>query len=129
MELKILIFWLAIYGVVMYFRFKSESTLSHVLFSWIGPVPKSGERLSEYHLKWSLYSTGWLCQFCIVFCTLWILLSYYPGLYERTWFQVLWFAIPFGVGISLLASLGFVFKYAKARYVGPNPACSARESK
>lgn len=39
----------------------------------------------------------------------------------HTWLQVVWFGLPLGAGMALLASVGFLIKAAKARLIGPNP--------
>ena len=45
---------------------------------------------------------------------------WFPQVPNQTWWQVCWFALPLGVGMALLAAIGFLVKSAKARVFGPN---------
>jgi hypothetical protein len=68
-----------------------------------------------------MYSLGWLCQIALVFSAVWYVLAHYPSAESHLWVQALFFALPLGAGMALLATIGFAFKAAKARYIGPNP--------
>jgi len=121
MEGRIAAFWLIVYVVLWLLRLRPESVISRAAFSWIGPSPLLGQAWAQFQMRWAMYSFGWLCQFALVFSVLWFLVSRSPDLYSEVWFQVFWFALPLGAGVALLASVGFLFRAAKARYIGPNP--------
>ena len=121
MESKILTFWIIICVCIWLLKLRPNSIISKAAFTWFGPMPKIGETYVTYQLRWMTYSFGWLCQFCLFFSILWFFVARSPELYSYNWFKVLWFALPFGIGISGLASLGFLFKALKANYFGPNP--------
>ena len=121
MKIAILTFWAAVCISLWFLRRHPESVIARAAFSWIGPVPTLGQSWAVFQLRWAMYSFGWLCQFALVFSALWFLVSRSPNVYSYMWFQVFWFALPLGVGIASLASLGFLVKAAKAHYIGPNP--------
>jgi len=127
-EQKILIFWIIVYAFVWLLRRNPENIVSQAAFAWIGPRPKAGESWARFQLRWASYSFGWLCQFSLLFSALFALAAYAPPVSEHTWFRVLSFALILGLGVALLAMLGFLFKACKARWLGPNPSFSEPES-
>jgi hypothetical protein len=129
MESKILTFWIIVFIFMWLLKLRPESKFTKAAFSWIGPIPKSGETLSRFYLRWAVYSFGWLCQLCLIFSALWYFMSRSPDIYSSIWFQLFWFAIPFGIGISLLALLGFIFKTVKAHYINPNAVWTGESNK
>jgi hypothetical protein len=72
-------------------------------------------------MRWAMYSFGWLSQIALVFSGLWFFASRTPGIDSRPWFLGFAFALSLGAGVAFLATLGFLCKAAKARYIGPNP--------
>lgn len=118
--MEIALFWLVVYGVIWLLRLHPDSTVSRAAFTWLGPRPQPGELFSRYQWRWAVYSFGWLCQFALVFSFVMVLAGRFGGVGEWTWVGVLFFALPFGIGIATLAALGFAFKAAKARFFGPD---------
>jgi hypothetical protein len=68
-----------------------------------------------------MYSFSWLCQITLVFSVVWFLISRHPGTDPPVFLEALFFALPLGAGMALLATVGFLLKFAKTRYIGPNP--------
>src|SRR5258708_651517 len=110
MEQSILIFWIAVYALLWFLRRNPHNVVSRAAFTWIGPRPVVGETLASFQLRWASYSFGWLCQFAVALSALLVLASYFSAVSEHTWFRVLLFALPFGIGVAVLATLGFLLK-------------------
>lgn len=121
MEWKIVAFWVIVFVVIVALKLRPESIVARAAFSWIGPLPERDQSLAQFQMRWAMYSFGWLCQFALVFSVLWLIASTSPGVDSQIWFQVIGFALPLGAGVALLATVGFLVKAAKARYIGPNP--------
>lgn len=121
MEKGILVFWLFTYLLLWFLRRNPNNLISRAAFTWIGPRQSEGEAWSSFQLRWASYSFGWLCQFAIVFCALLVLALYQPYVADTSWFQVFTFALPLGLGMALLAMIGFLAKAGKAYWLGPNP--------
>ena len=68
-----------------------------------------------------MYSFAWLCQIALVFSALRVIASRAADVDSAPWFLGFAFALSLGAGVALLATLGFLFKAAKARYIGLNP--------
>jgi hypothetical protein len=97
------------------------NTVSRAAFTWIGPVPRIDEPWSHFQVRWAAYSCGWFLQFGLVFSVLYAIAARWPGTGEEAWFRMLAFAVSLGAGMAVLAALGFLFKAAKARFIGPDP--------
>jgi len=123
MEQSILIFWVAVYGFIWLLRRNPQNVVSRAAFVWIGPRPVVGETWASFQLRWASYSFGWLCQFALALSALLVVVSHFPSVGEEAWFRVMLFALPLGVGVALLAMLGFLGKAGKAQWFGPNPTC------
>lgn len=121
MEMLILAFWAVVFAVLFALRHSPDSALARAAFTWLGPLPSSGESWAKFQFRWAVYSFSWLCQFCFALTVLVLLGNYVQSIGSSTWFQVFFFALPFGAGIALFALVGFLFKAAKARFFGPNP--------
>ena len=121
MESNLTLFFLAIDGFLLYLKLRPESMITKAALTWIGPLPEIGQSWAKFQMRWALYSFVWLCQFALVISALWWFVSKYPEVYSQWLFQLFWFALPIGIGVSLLATVGFLFKATKARYFGPNP--------
>jgi hypothetical protein len=121
MEWLITVFWVAVYVGVPILKRSPNSRLSRLAFTWIGPHPAPGERWSTFRLRWSIYSVWWLVHIAAVFSVLWIAVRHWPSIANQMWWQALWFALPLGAGMALLAAVGFLISWGKARLVGPNP--------
>ena len=128
MELRILIFWIMVYAIVWVLRRHPENVVSQAAFAWIGPRPEIGESWARFQLRWASYSFGWLCRFSLLFSALFVLAAYAPSSSEQTWFRVVSFALILGIGVALLALLGFLFRAGKAHWLGPNPSYPEPES-
>ena len=123
MERNILIFWMLVYIALWLLKRNPHSVISRAVFTWIGPLPNAGESWAQFQLRWAAYSFGWLCQFSLILTVIFVLALYFPSFPEEIWFKVLLFALPLGAGVGLLATVGFLFKAAKAYLFGPNPVC------
>jgi hypothetical protein len=122
MEGSLLAFWVVVFVAVWVLKLNPGSAITRAAFTWIGPRPIVGQTWAAYQARWAMYSFGWLCQIALVFSGVWFVLARYPGAESHLWLQALFFALPLGAGTALLATIGFMFKAAKARYIGPNPA-------
>jgi hypothetical protein len=122
-----LIFWFLVWGVIWALKRRPNSRLSRAAFTWFGPSATQGELLSTLQSRWLAYSLGWLARFGLAFSALVFAASRRPPLAEETWFQLLGFILVMGIMLALLASLGFVLKFLKVRYVGPNPISAPAE--
>jgi hypothetical protein len=121
LERSLFIFWVVLYVTLWVIRLQPHSVLGRAALTWLGPRPVAGQSWAAYQGRWAMYSFGWLCQIALVFSGLWFYASRNPGLQSQPWFLALGFAFPIGVGMALVATVGFLFKAAKARYLGPNP--------
>ena len=121
MEQGILIFWIAVYAFVWLLRRDPQHIVTRAAFAWIGPRPIVGEPWASFQLRWASYSFGWLCQFAVVLSALFVLASYFPSAGEAAWFQGALLGLALGVGIAVLAMLGFLVTAGKAHWLGPNP--------
>jgi hypothetical protein len=86
----------------------------------MGPRPVVGEALVRYHLRWAIYSFGWLCQIAVLFGLLWAASKRFPGAPDQSWFLDFAFGLTLGGGVATLATLGFLCKSVKACLIGPN---------
>jgi len=121
MEEKIAIFWVVVWAALYAMKHMPNSVVTRTAYTWIGPVQIEGQLWSTFQLRWAMYSFSWLCQIALIVSVLMYLVSIKVLTFEATWFQVLLFALPLGAGIALLATIGFLFKAFKAKYIGPNP--------
>jgi len=123
MEVWILLFVISAYLALWLLGRRPNSLLCRAATTWFGPLPTQGESWSRFQLRWAAYSLRWLIQIAVLFCALWFVEVRAPEVYSYSVFQLLWFALPLGFGMALLASIGFLAKAAKAHYIGPNPVC------
>ena len=120
--MEIALFWLVVNVVFWMLRLRPNSLVSRTAFTWFGPKPIVGELFSRYQVRWSMYSLSWLIQFALAFSILLVVIGK-PGLTAIEGFSgVLFFALPFGIGMAALAAAGFGLAAAKAHFMGPNPA-------
>lgn len=122
LEFKLIWFWVLLFGALWYLRRRPASLFARAALTWIGPLPSEGELWSRFQLRWASYSCGWLLRFGVVFSILYVASRTWPSLAETTWFKVLFFALPLGIGVALLAAIGFGCKAAKAHWLGPDPS-------
>jgi hypothetical protein len=120
----LLVIWLIVYVSIWLLRIRPESALSRAAFTWIGPRPVMGQEWAAFQARWAMYSFGWLCQIALVFSALEFLSIRLPGVESLPWFLALAFSLALGAGVALLATIGFLLKATKARYLGPNPKWS-----
>ena len=125
---KIALFYIFIYTSVRILSRFPDSLISQVVFSWYGPVPKTGELKSHYLFRWSIYALGWLMQILVVFACGYSAKYWYPMLIYEDWFLGIWFfAIPLLGMVALLGALIAGFTALKAKIIGPNPAYSEHD--
>jgi len=62
LEVKLVIFYVAAYALILVLRSRSHSSLAKAAFTWMGPRPIIGDSWARYQLRWALYSLGWLAQ-------------------------------------------------------------------
>src|SRR5215467_11041352 len=109
-----LIFWLVVYITLWLLRLMPHSVISRAALTWIGPQPLAGQSWASYQARWAMYSFGWLSQIALVFSAFWFYAYKNPDVATQPWFLALGFSFPIGAGISFLATVGFLFKAAKA---------------
>lgn len=119
--MEMVIFWLLVDGLFWLLRLRPNSLVSRTAFTWFGPKPIIGELWARYQLRWSMYSLSWLVQFALVFSVLLFAIAKWQLVELEGFFGVLLFALPIGIAMAGLATLGFGVKAAKAQWVGPNP--------
>lgn len=121
-ESKLICFWVAVCAVVIYLRMRPQSSVARAALSWIGPTPSAGEPWARFQWRRALYSLSWFFQLLFAMSAIFLLFMRDSGAYEgHTWLQVVWFGLPLGAGVALLAFVGFMCKAIKARFIGPNP--------
>ncbi|MBE9608127.1 hypothetical protein [Chitinilyticum piscinae] len=118
---NIFIFFLALRLLLWLLHRYPRSIVSRVAFAWVGPLPTEQELFAHFQLRWAIFSFGWLCHFAITFTFLYMIGTYFPNLSEQVWFEVGLFAVSLGLGVAVLATLGFLIKAGKAYWFGPNP--------
>ena len=124
MVVDIFAFWAVVYLLLRLLKRRPNSVVTRAAFTLFGPVPIPGQLWSSFQLCWAIYSFGWLCQFALTFSLLFFIAAHYPDAPESYWFQLPMFALTLGMGMALLAWIGFSVKAAKARFFGPNPICA-----
>ncbi len=124
MKGSLVAFWVFVYVTLWLLKRRPNSTISRAAFTWFGPRPLEGQTRAAYQARWAMYSFGWLCQIALVLSTLLFLAWRSAGVDARTWFLALVFPLSLGACMAFLATLGFLVKAAKARYIGPNPVWS-----
>jgi hypothetical protein len=121
MQASIFSFWATIYLLLWLLKQRPESRISRAAFTWIGPHPAEEERWASFQLRWAVYSFGWLCQFALVFSTLWLVASLAHIEAFDTFFIFAAFALSIGSAMALLAFIGFLVKAAASQLFGANP--------
>jgi hypothetical protein len=128
MEQRIVFFGAALLAAIWVLSLFPRSTVTRIAFSWIGPVPLEGETWAKYQLRWAFYALDWLGQIVFLFAVLYGAAYFYPSIEEHQAFLVFaTFALPIAGGMALVATLAFLLKAAKARYVGPNPVYGGQQ--
>ena len=117
----ILIFFLFLRALLWLLHRYPQSIVSRVAFSWIGPLPIEQELFAHFQLRWAIFSFGWLCHFAIAIAFFFMIGTHFPNQAEQIWFNVVLFAAPLGLGVAVLATVGFLIKAGKAYWFGPNP--------
>lgn len=122
---KVAIFWLVLFGAIWFVRRFPHNPISRVAFDWHGPYPVHGEPLSKFMARRAIYALKWFSQTLLVFCALWLVVSWRPQLSETSLFMAFWFALPLLGGTFLLAAALYAASAAKQQLLGPNPKCEA----
>ena len=120
MHSKLLVFWLAVYAVLLLLRLFPRSAAPQVAFTWFGPAPHKDEAWARFQLRWAAYSFWWLAQIAVVLCFAAVAADYRDS-QDDPWFQGLAFACALGGATAAGATLWFLLTALKARVVGPNP--------
>lgn len=118
---KVLEFYAVIGAVVILLRLFSNSFVSRVAFSWLGPKPAVDETWAAYQWRWAVYSLGWLIQIMLLFALVNGVLIAFPQIQQHQLLLAFQFGLTLGLGMALLAFVAFVARAAKARFFGPNP--------
>lgn len=98
-----------------------RNRLSQLALTWFGPIPKQYEYLSEFKLRKFWYAFGWFLQLIYALILLFVVAKYYPQIEKHNYFLVISFGLTIGLGMSVLASFGFLVSFAKTYLLGPNP--------
>jgi len=121
MDNRVITFALGLVAILWLLRLLPQSAAARIAFSWFGPVPRDGESLAMYQLRWAFYSLDWLSQIAVVFAVLVGAAFLWPSFGEYQVFTVGTFALSIGGAMALAATVAFLLKAGKARYFGPNP--------
>ena len=101
-----------------------ESRISKLAFTRFGPIGCGGEHYSEYLLRWMSFSSRWLWSIVILWLLLFFSAKWTPEIQESDIRSILLgVVLPTGIGMALLATVGFALRYLKARFLGPNLIC------
>jgi len=118
---KLALFWLAVQVGLRLLRAAPGSLLSRLAFTWFGPVPREGERRSDFLLRNACFALGWLMQVTIVAALMVLLGEAVPALAANdVFFGLCGFAISIGAGMALLGALLAALGALKARTLGPD---------
>jgi hypothetical protein len=118
--IKLLIFWLILFGlIVLLFRF-SHTKVVGLLFTWHGPMPTEGETLSRYYARRATWVFGLLGQSLIILAGLVVLIRWQPNLTGGP-VEFVGMLVPVIAFMLLVCTVRYVFLSAKAKFVGPNP--------
>lgn len=118
---KLVIFWVVLFGTIWFLRRFPHHPVSQAALYWHGPYPVQGERLSKFMARRAIYSLKWFCQILLVFCALWLVVSWRPSLADTSLFMVFWFALPLVGGTLLLVAILYSVSAIKQHWIGPNP--------
>ena len=116
---KIAIFYVVAFTVLFILNVFYKSILSRIALIWFGPIPEDGEYLSEFKARKIKYSLSWLFQFIYVFAIIFLLAKMFPWIEKEVTFLVFMFAATIGIGMAVLATVGFVLSYLKTKIFGP----------
>ena len=105
-------------------RRNSGSRASKIAFTWLGPLPTTGESWTSFQFRWAKFSFSFVAIFSAVFSLLGFYAWAFPSPDAPTVFFVLGFASAIGFGMAIVSSLFFSFKALKAIWFGPNPVLS-----
>ena len=118
---KLAIFWVVLLGTIWFVRRFPHNPVSRAALDWHGPYPVQGEHLSKFMARRAIYSLKWFGQILLVFCALWLVVSWRPELADTSLFMVFWFALPLLGGTMFLAAALYGVSAAKQHLLGPNP--------
>ena len=118
---KIIIFYLVIFILLKLLLKFSDSKLSFLAFTWLGPLPTEGEFLSSFKLRKVAYAFSWLLQFLFAICLLLVISHFYENIDTTNVYLLFIFGIGLGLGISFFATLGFLLSWLKTVVIGGNP--------
>ena len=121
LERSLVTFWMVVCFTIWLLKRRPDSLIARAAFTWVGPRPLVGQSWATFQARWAMYSFAWLCQIALVFSALRVIASRAADVDSAPWFLGFAFALSLGAGVALLATLGFLFKAAKARYIGLNP--------
>jgi hypothetical protein len=113
---KMLIFWIAVIGIGIFFRFFPHSKITRFFQTWYGPTPKENELKSRFLLRWSWYAIKWFLAIGLVF-----IICLFSGFYfSKDPFEYMYFSLFFAFGLPMLMGivlLGGVLCFIKAFFL------------
>ncbi len=124
---KIAIFYLAVFISLAILKLMKPNIITYIAFSWFGPFPIEGKLLSNFKLRRVRYAFGWVLQFMAYFSVLALLGVYFNDYLSDTFFLVASFAGTIGIGMAILACIGFLGSWLKTIIFGPNSKCEYLE--
>ncbi len=121
-EIKIALFWLAVWCATRLLQRKPNSVLSRLAFIWYGPFPTVGETRSDFYVRQMRYAFGWLVQLLTVSAALATAVWLIPAVMKAETFLIVgMFFLVVGLGMALLGTLLAGGVALKARVIGPDP--------
>ena len=125
-EIIIALFWIGIWLALKVLRRNPDSIAARFAFSWHGPYPEEGERLSSYYRRKVWFALGWLLELLLVSAILGILAWWVPVIRNAEPFLIFsGFALTIGLGMATLGAILVWLASLKARLIGPDPIFSS----
>ena len=118
---QIALFYTVAFTIYLALHFLMPNLAFALNFTWFGPIPKQYELLSEFKLRKILYATSLGLQLVYAMCILYAVGNYFPWVQNENIFLVFAFGITIGIGIAVLAIIGFVVSFGKTKFFGPDP--------
>lgn len=120
---KIAGIYIFIFMTLVALRLMKPNVITFIAFTWFGPFPQEGELLSNFKVRKIRYAFSWIIQFSFYFSLLALLSVYCEEYFGEPFFIVTGFAGTIGMGMAVLAFMGFSISWLKTVTVDPNPKC------
>ena len=120
---KIAGIYIFIFMALVALKLMKPNLITFIAFTWFGPFPQEGERLSSFKVRKIRYAFSWIIQFSLYFSLLALLAVYCEEYFGEPFFIVTGFAGTIGMGMAVLAFMGFIISWLKTVTFGPNPKC------